>query len=552
MVDRHCAEPNTAENENEPSASASSLFVDPLLGMHVETREVVRHANTPQKSGGKNTTSSEIGTTMSLKETVSSPVIVGSLFEEDDVDDDDGNSSVHMSTVPKVPPEPLESERSLLRSLTDRSAIESTGLFDDDDLPPLSSSDDDDDEDDGLQAESEVELFDVDLDQTAITDIDISTRHARTVSEPPPHRFSEDIDISATTPERSISTTPRLSTMNRSISGIWRCNKCTLINSKPFAPVCEMCGSSRIEDPNVDSQIVKLQFSLLTGRESTRRNSSPAQFARRGAEEFVEVPLHSVAATAKQLKKEQKKVLHRVIKEEDDLWNEALSRSKGIRDALSIRIVRSEYSNFTSYHIRVIDMSTGFRWIVKRRYRQFYQLHQQITRLTSEYPWQTVRGKQEAFVEARALRRITSLEFPSRRDFSNMMQRTRPADGAKTKRQKQLELFLRHVSALVAPAPLGDVREKALLLLQDFLDVDLYKVQLDDMDIFRWGTEEQKGIVRVKVKTYRILNDPYTKEGSAILRYLTKFEKMLSEGDKTKEFILGLLQEVPASALCFT
>jgi hypothetical protein len=426
--------------------------------------------------------------------------------------------------------------------LTAPTSFGSTGLFDDDDLPPLSDDDDEGDSNENENDDTEdgdVKMYDVDLDQL----LSRQTHNSLSDTTNSPQRFS---NIGPGSPGRPKS-------LSMSISGVWRCNKCTLINSKPFAPVCEMCGSSRIEDCNVDTQVVKLQSSLLVDRcakdGSLRRGSSPASLNRKGVDEFVDVPLGNAVPKEKQAKKLHGKNMSmpHIMTEKDALKSEALSRGKGIRDALSIRIVRSEVSSFTSYHIRVIDMSTGFRWIVKRRYRQFYQLQQQMTRLTSEYPWQNARNKHEIFVEARALRRITALEFPSRAHLATMMQRTKPTDGSKTKRQVQLESFLRHVSALVAPVPIGDVRAKALLLLQDFLDVDMYKKQLDEMDIFTHGTDEQKGIARVKVKTYQILNDPYTKEGSAILRYLTKFEKMLAEGEKTKEFILELLEEMAES-----
>lgn len=56
-----------------------------------------------------------------------------------------------------------------------------------------------------------------------------------------------------------------------------------------------------------------------------------------------------------------------------------IMRVKGLRSALDVRCIHSIVTEDTvEYILRVEDVESGLQWQIRRRYREFYELHQQL------------------------------------------------------------------------------------------------------------------------------------------------------------------------------
>lgn len=59
-------------------------------------------------------------------------------------------------------------------------------------------------------------------------------------------------------------------------------------------------------------------------------------------------------------------------------------QAKGLRTALCVRIVHTKsQSDAVIYVLRVEDIETGLQWVVHRRYRDFYSLHDELSDMNS-------------------------------------------------------------------------------------------------------------------------------------------------------------------------
>ncbi|TDH72642.1 hypothetical protein CCR75_001013 [Bremia lactucae] len=128
-----------------------------------------------------------------------------------------------------------------------------------------------------------------------------------------------------------------------------------------------------------------------------------------------------------------------------------------IRYAVVVRVVRVEtMEKQTLFVLKVSDAETQKRWEVKKTFKEMTQFYTQIQHISlvdapvKKPSWGTFRGLRTCRLPTKFLRFRGSLNAQRRVVFDS---------------------FLRQTAALVAPAPLGPRRRKAVLLLQEFLGV---------------------------------------------------------------------------------
>ncbi|OWZ09749.1 hypothetical protein PHMEG_00017498 [Phytophthora megakarya] len=128
-----------------------------------------------------------------------------------------------------------------------------------------------------------------------------------------------------------------------------------------------------------------------------------------------------------------------------------------IRYAVVVRVVRVEtVKNHAMFVLKVSDAETQKRWEVKKTLKELMQFYSQIQNISLEDAsvkrplWGTFRGLMRFHLPKKILHFRGSLN---------------------TQRRMVFDSFLRQTAALVAPVPLGPRRRKAVLLLQEFVDV---------------------------------------------------------------------------------
>jgi hypothetical protein len=128
-----------------------------------------------------------------------------------------------------------------------------------------------------------------------------------------------------------------------------------------------------------------------------------------------------------------------------------------IRYAVVVRVLRVEtVDGHTLFVLKVSDAETQKRWEVKKTLKEMTQFYSQIQQISlQDAPvkralWGTFRGLRRF--------RLPKKIFHFRGSLN-------------TQRRVVFDSFLRQTAALVAPAPLGPRRRKAVLLLQEFVGV---------------------------------------------------------------------------------
>ncbi|GMF64783.1 unnamed protein product [Phytophthora lilii] len=128
-----------------------------------------------------------------------------------------------------------------------------------------------------------------------------------------------------------------------------------------------------------------------------------------------------------------------------------------IRYAVVVRVVRVEtVEGHAVFVLKVSDAETQKRWEVKKTLKEMMQFYSQVQQISlADAPvkrplWGTFRGLRRF--------RLPKKFFHFRGSLN-------------TQRRVVFDSFLRQTAALVAPAPLGPRRRKAVLLLQEFVGV---------------------------------------------------------------------------------
>ncbi|RLN93354.1 hypothetical protein BBJ28_00011558 [Nothophytophthora sp. Chile5] len=128
-----------------------------------------------------------------------------------------------------------------------------------------------------------------------------------------------------------------------------------------------------------------------------------------------------------------------------------------IRYAVVVRVVRVEtVEGHATFVLRVADAETQKRWEVRKSLKEMVQFYSQIQQISlTDAPvrhalWGTFRGLRRF--------RLPKKFFHFRGSLNSQ-------------RKVVFDSFLRQTAALVAPAPLGPRRRKAVLLLQEFVGV---------------------------------------------------------------------------------
>ncbi|GLE04559.1 hypothetical protein PINS_up013514 [Pythium insidiosum] len=181
----------------------------------------------------------------------------------------------------------------------------------------------------------------------------------------------------------------------------------------------------------------------------------------------------------------------------DHEWHLLLLKAKGIRQALSVRVVKNmtrpptRSSSHVEYVFRVVDVESGVVWFTKKRFKELYKLHRKLCRLSD---------------------RISECHFPARRPPSRISANELAHDRAPV-----LEAFLRTVAALVTPPPMTFLHGCALKQLQQFLDVPHEGILLRNrtLPISR----------ELRVFVYHTVNDTTSPEGKACAKFLAKLRQ---------------------------
>ncbi|CAK4083208.1 unnamed protein product [Aphanomyces euteiches] len=174
----------------------------------------------------------------------------------------------------------------------------------------------------------------------------------------------------------------------------------------------------------------------------------------------------------------------------DHQWNCLVLKCKGLRQALSIRIIKATTSSqHTEYDIRTSDLETGVVVFTRRRFKEFHKFHRKLSALAT---------------------RVNAFPFPSRQTGLPKKEDLRIA----SQRQPALEAYLRLVASLVTPSPLTVSRASALVLLQNFLALP------DSATLFHNTT--LPAIRALRVYAFHVLQDTTTPEGKVIRKFLLK------------------------------
>ncbi|OQR89721.1 hypothetical protein ACHHYP_06095 [Achlya hypogyna] len=170
----------------------------------------------------------------------------------------------------------------------------------------------------------------------------------------------------------------------------------------------------------------------------------------------------------------------------DHQWNCYVLKCKGLRQALSIRIIKTlVVGQHTEYEIRTNDLETGVVVVTRKRFRELYKLHRKLSPLST---------------------RVSSFPFPTRHAVAKK-EDWRLA----TQRQPQLEEYLRLVASLVTPSPLTAARASALHQLQAFLNLP-HAQTLDRKTTLPWTRV-------LRVYAFHVLTDVSSPEGKVCRKF---------------------------------
>ncbi|TMW68568.1 hypothetical protein Poli38472_006036 [Pythium oligandrum] len=179
----------------------------------------------------------------------------------------------------------------------------------------------------------------------------------------------------------------------------------------------------------------------------------------------------------------------------DHEWHSLILKAKGIRQALSVRIVnhvhKSSRSGHMEYLIRVVDVESGVVWFAKKRFKELHKLHRKLCRLSG---------------------RVNDCIFPTRRNHGRNSARELASDRAPV-----LEAFLRTTATLVTPPPMTFLNGVALKQLQQFLDLPHEEILLRN--------KTQPIARELRVYVYHTVNDPTSPEGKACNKFLAKLRQ---------------------------
>ncbi|KDO27983.1 hypothetical protein SPRG_07260 [Saprolegnia parasitica CBS 223.65] len=167
----------------------------------------------------------------------------------------------------------------------------------------------------------------------------------------------------------------------------------------------------------------------------------------------------------------------------DHEWNGLVLKAKGLRQALSIRIIKTFLvGQHTEYEIRTNDLETGVVVVTRKRFRELHKLHRKLSPLSA---------------------RVSAFPFPTRHTVSKK-EDWRLA----SQRQPLLEAYLRLVASLVTPSPLTSDRATALQMLQSFLNLPSPST-LSSKTTLPWTRV-------LRVYAFHVLNDGTTPEGKVL------------------------------------
>eukprot|EP01041_Mallomonas_annulata_P000784 gene784-1511_t len=167
---------------------------------------------------------------------------------------------------------------------------------------------------------------------------------------------------------------------------------------------------------------------------SSSSSSSPRMSSNRKSTSHMDVASASASAVA----------------DSGNIYGDMVVQTRSLRPALAIRILRCEYvHDHTCFVIWVLDVKTGAEWVVRRRFREFYDFRETISGIRTG---------------------ISNIPFPGRSLSlpSDAISSTALAES----RLKVLEQFLRRIANLVCVHSLHPATSRVQLALQQFLDVE--------------------------------------------------------------------------------
>lgn len=129
------------------------------------------------------------------------------------------------------------------------------------------------------------------------------------------------------------------------------------------------------------------------------------------------------------------------------------TQRRGLRPALCVRILGTDYNeDHTVYEIWVLDVLAGAEWRVKRRFREFFELHERLVSLRPS---------------------MEKLDFPMRRP--SIYETVHSVND----RRVRLERHLRRVAGMLFSARLHERSADVTLALETFLDVPKRRASLE-------------------------------------------------------------------------